>query len=780
MALELEQIQPWDGQSGTGAEVRGALNRNFEKLKDLSILAGMPIKDLFTSVDLLPRPGISGNNYLVGENLYVWSESVLDYVDIGSVKGQDGLDGIDGKDSKQVTTVAYDGTRPVLRLLTDGSGVSYPVPTFSKSDGSTTTIITEAATYTNAEALSSKVDKGGSDKTLKQVEDEIVQLAGTLFTLSKNLADKSTIIGGIYGSTPTTVPSDHWISILIEGLTPSAFYTVSGIHAIASSNQRFRFYNDSGVHLSDLNSNAQASQTIQMPASATKVAITIANAVNIGLTPTDNQYANSIQFEKGSDVTPYLPFGFMQLKTEIIGDTFAKSGGSVKTVKDIEDEMVAKTELLDTSKNLAEASKFKGVDYGDKITPESPTANWLTILISVKPLTDYVVSGGGVISPSANRFKFYNANGDRIQSVLGNGTKIQTVNSPANSFYAVISIANEVGIGNNPTNNQYVDTFQFEEGATPTAYVPFGDIKIKESLIKSLSPKMFVSLMPFTGTYSGTMISHDIAYIYEHLKGSQYVRHTLRYEKLNYVDYVSGDFHGGEVVRYAGAKLFTYDVETKTMNDAGKELILQLESEFVMSPGGWVGGYHGNEFMTSVLFVIDGKIHNVDGFVSGFAEITMKEVNSFGYIMASVMNLDSDKSIFCNRTKNVQFINGGYNIKTKLINFRQVVSTQFYTGISCVAKNLGNKVVSEDAQIFNPDGGDDYLFTNKKISKVYYSHDINNLSAIVESSILREIDNNSATVKIWDRATDSKYYREIYRPTVVGEDIEFEMTVSIY
>lgn len=178
MALELEQIQPWDGQSGTGAEVRGALNRNFEKLKDISLLAGTPIKDSFTSVDLLPRPGIPGNNYLVGENLYVWSESVLDYVDIGSVKGQDGLDGIDGKDSKQVTTVAYDGTRPVLRLLTDGSGVSYPVPTFSKSDGSTTTIITEAATYTNAEALSSKVDKGGSDKTLKQVEDEIVQLAG--------------------------------------------------------------------------------------------------------------------------------------------------------------------------------------------------------------------------------------------------------------------------------------------------------------------------------------------------------------------------------------------------------------------------------------------------------------------------------------------------------------------------------------------------------------------------------------------------------------------------
>ncbi|KAF5044702.1 hypothetical protein DSECCO2_489010 [anaerobic digester metagenome] len=469
----------------------------------------------------------------------------------------------------------------------------------------------------------------------------------------------------------------------------------------------------------------------------------------------------------------------MQLKTEIIGDTFAKSGGSVKTVKDIEDEMVAKTELLDTSKNLAEASKFKGVDYGDKITPESPTANWLTILISVKPLTDYVVSGGGVISPSANRFKFYNANGDRIQSVLGNGTKIQTVNSPANSFYAVISIANEVGIGNNPTNNQYIDTFQFEEGATPTAYMPFGDIKIKESLIKSLSPKMFVSLMPFTGTYSGTMISHDIAYIYEHLKGSQYVRHTLRYEKLEYADYLSGDFHGGEVVRYAGARLFTYDVETKVMTDAGKDLIIHLESEFVMSTGGWSGGYHGNEFMSNVFFVIDGKVHNTDGLVSGFTAITMKEAFSFDYIMASAMNEDTEKTLFCDRTKNVSFVDGGYHVKTKLINIRQAKTTQFYTGISCIGKNLGSVVVSEDAGVYVPNGGDDFLFQDKKIKTVYYSSAVNDLSAIVESRIKNQADDDAAVVKLWDRATDTKYYREIYRATVVGEDIEFETKVVV-
>lgn len=32
MAIELEKIQPWDGQSGTGADARGVIDRNFEKL----------------------------------------------------------------------------------------------------------------------------------------------------------------------------------------------------------------------------------------------------------------------------------------------------------------------------------------------------------------------------------------------------------------------------------------------------------------------------------------------------------------------------------------------------------------------------------------------------------------------------------------------------------------------------------------------------------------------------------------------------------------------------
>lgn len=81
-----------------------------------------------------------------------------------------------------IFSLAMDGSRYVQKLTSyvggSGAAPTANIGQYLKSDGTFTSVITEAATYTNAEALSSKVDKGGSDKTLKQVEDEIVQLAG--------------------------------------------------------------------------------------------------------------------------------------------------------------------------------------------------------------------------------------------------------------------------------------------------------------------------------------------------------------------------------------------------------------------------------------------------------------------------------------------------------------------------------------------------------------------------------------------------------------------------
>lgn len=83
-----------------------------------------------------------------------------------------------------IFSLALDGSRYVQKLTSyvGGSGVAPTanIGQYLKSDGTFTSVISEGATYTNAEALSSKADKGGSDKTLKQVEDEIVQLAGEM------------------------------------------------------------------------------------------------------------------------------------------------------------------------------------------------------------------------------------------------------------------------------------------------------------------------------------------------------------------------------------------------------------------------------------------------------------------------------------------------------------------------------------------------------------------------------------------------------------------------
>lgn len=458
MALELEQIQPWDGQSGTGAEVRGALNRNFEKLKDLSILAGMPIKDLFTSVDLLPRPGISGNNYLVGENLYVWSESVLDYVDIGSVKGQDGLDGIDGKDSKQVTTVAYDGTRPVLRLLTDGSGVSYPVPTFSKSDGSTTTIITEAATYTNAEALSSKVDKGGSDKTLKQVEDEIVQLAGEKVSIikSKNLFDVnspdnqiSKFLNEVYGNIAdnSTFNVSHFIEV-----EPGTTYSHAGVRNFAYFTEKNYTSIISGSGGGTLTTSISPSTARYFAFSAYKSGVATPWAM--------------IQVEKSNAPTTFAPF-FKKIDENLL--------------LDITDEALNKSASRSTF--LVKSDDIFVENLFDKIIPElnkgkyvSGASGNLSANASYDS-TDFIPVKIGQKLQKKNTYQhwaFYNSNKIFISGGETGGVQATNkITAPADGYFR---FAMNVG----SAVNEYLLTTHDAVSTIPT----FGEKILKESLIK--------------------------------------------------------------------------------------------------------------------------------------------------------------------------------------------------------------------------------------------------------------------------------------------------------
>lgn len=163
---------------------------------------GVKILDVFSSVTQLPVMGKVGDAYSINENIYIWSAFQNKFVDAGRLGGDKGNDGntpyikdgnwwIDGIDTgvaadaqpwTPIFSLAMDGSRYVQKLTSyvggSGAAPTANIGQYLKSDGTFTSVITEAATYTNAEALSSKVDKGGSDKTLKQVEDEIVQLAG--------------------------------------------------------------------------------------------------------------------------------------------------------------------------------------------------------------------------------------------------------------------------------------------------------------------------------------------------------------------------------------------------------------------------------------------------------------------------------------------------------------------------------------------------------------------------------------------------------------------------
>ncbi len=89
-----------------------------------------------------------------------------------------------------IFSLAMDGSRYVQKLTSyvggSGAAPTANIGQYLKSDGTFTSVITEAATYTNAEALSSKVDKGGSDKTLKQVEELCIAFIITIFDIRNN------------------------------------------------------------------------------------------------------------------------------------------------------------------------------------------------------------------------------------------------------------------------------------------------------------------------------------------------------------------------------------------------------------------------------------------------------------------------------------------------------------------------------------------------------------------------------------------------------------------
>lgn len=617
--------------------------------------------------------------------------------------------------------------------------------------------------------------KATSGKVVAEyVETEITTFAHK----TQNLVNYRDFVGASYlqsGSKVVLNPSVNQLSVMIEGdFIEGDVYFYQGWGFNLSDNVPIVIFGDENdTFLSSiLRENFTGQFTIPV-GGAERIYLRIANVIDIGLNPTDNIYTGIVQVKKSEIETPFEPYGYAVKFPEPVADIVEKvynnytSEGSVLDLVD---------KFADISPNLLNPADFMGGAWqanSSNILVYQANINWISVKQLVKPNTTYFLrrhSGAG--APPA--ITFVDENNVLISHIISSDFN-GVFTTPNNCPVAYIRLANVVGIGANPQDPAVVSICQLSEGAIEKPYVPYGSYSIKPSALPAddISMPNYVSLFPYNGTYAGSKVTHTICMYYEHLGGGKYVGHTLYYNFMEYADVTTtGDFEGGEVVRYAGSKL--YQLSEGVMTVLSTTFITSAESEFVMSTQGWVGGFHGHENLDKVFFLIDGVPYNEDGGIV-FPQADLIPCKSFEYVQKSKLKNYTDLTDLAQRNKRTVFKNGGYTTHTRL-EALQAFTALIYTGIVCVGKYF-EKVTTDNGDTFTPLGSTQFLIDERMTRTVVYGGSDYHCQVTNE---IKGLSDETATVMLWDRASDTKYYRKLANYSLaIGETLETTTTIEI-
>lgn len=145
----------------------------------------------------------------------------------------------------------------------------------------------------NAETLNTSIISNDSVSGL-------LSFMGGVQYVSNNIFDKTKAGAGPLGSTGQTVANNNWVHSGYTPVDPNTEYSASGYMAVnAPTSMAMAFYDSSKTFISGVALSGQTSYTQTSPSNAAYLRCTIANVVNIGLTPTDNSYVNAFMVNKG-------------------------------------------------------------------------------------------------------------------------------------------------------------------------------------------------------------------------------------------------------------------------------------------------------------------------------------------------------------------------------------------------------------------------------------------------------------------------------------------------
>lgn len=542
------------------------------------------------------------------------------------------------------------------------SGLYYPTVTQNESG---TPIV-----YTNAGGIEVNTAEGGEDYG-KQVQlifdgtdwakvdipvpiqdisnlatkEEVDKKADTVDILEKeeytnsssNYISKRTLVSGhwvLSGGNLVYSESVNWLSARGVKIPEVETITISGAKAdnMTSDQPRVVWLDSDKEVISHSVGNNQAVQTFERPVNAVYMDTSIANVIDIGIDPSVNQYADSIMLNAGGSALPYEPYD-NKIKPEKIDFDFEEivQEDSLTTLREMQEWVTEESSynLIDKHSDITAGHWL--LDGGGQ-PYKSTSVNWIStnkIFVNDPEELDYYLQGlrGSSSSGGANGRLFFWNESNEFHSLVtfdqtGRTLTEFSVNPPIFPFYIAINVANVVGIGNDPVNNEYSDTLQLNKG-TKLPYRPGGSIKkISSQHIESTGSEVDTDKVIIVKPTLNSMT------IFFYTGGN-----TFNWFGVSFVRTIS-PAKFVDVWRLDEAKIYQRMGEYEFLNvldivanGVWENALYTDEPQYTDA----LGSAHGHEMMQSVSFYLDGSSQLLGGITGNFKanELLIQSVSNF-------------------------------------------------------------------------------------------------------------------------------------------------------
>lgn len=183
--------------------------------------------------------------------------------------------------------------------------------------------------------------------------------------------------------------------------------------------------------------------------------------------------------------------------------------------------------------------------------------------------------------------------------------------------------------------------------------------------------------------------------------------------------------------------------------------------------GGYTGGSHGGEKIDTnancfAKFFADGKLLTDNDLLQSFS----MDCDEFSYIQVSTLHdSDSNNSVRAYHTKVNHFSDCGFHLENTIKFTGSNTVYQFHAGLFCVAKDSATNTFVPTKLLQTLSGGDTiYRADGYNSTEIIFYNPTNNVKVSVTGRFLEGFTfgdalPSSGLFGVWDRSTDSKYYR---------------------